>query len=164
VHEQCQYDVYLGREPQGVQADQARFCFDVTPTHTADGGTRLEFVPKVETGEQVLPFQPVPEKSSWVYRVERPAKAYPELGWEVTLRPNEYLIVGAQRGRENTIGHRAFVQEEGEGRVQRLLVIRTTRSPKGSDLDATLAEIARSQASPPLAVQATMGAIRASRP
>jgi hypothetical protein len=163
LHPHCQYDVHLGRKTLDEQVDRARFCFDMTPTHTADGRTKLTFTPKVETGEQMLPFQPSSREGTWEYRVERPAKAYPELGFEVALRPNEFLIIGPDLSRKNTIGHRAFVQEDGLEPTQRLLVIRTARSLHSAD-EPSLAELARSSASPPLALQATMGVIRASRP
>jgi hypothetical protein len=163
LHPHCQYDVHLGRKVLDEQVDRANFCFDVTPTHTNDGRTKLSFIPKVETGEQMLPFQPASHEGNWVYRVERPAKDYPELSFEVTLRPNEYLIIGPDLTRKNTIGHRAFVEDEGLEPMQRLLVIRTARSLHSAD-EPSLAELARSSASPPLAVQATMGVIRASRP
>jgi len=163
LHPNCQYDVHLGRTTLDEQVDRAKFCFDVTPTHTADGRTKLLFTPKVETGEAVLPFQPSAHEGNWVYRVERPAKAYPELGFEVTLRPNEYLIIGPDITKINTIGHRAFVEDEGLEPIQRLLVIRTARSTHSAD-EPSLAELARSSASPPLALQATLGVIRASRP
>lgn len=160
----CQYDVFLGRNPLELQIDQARFCLEITPRHGGDTFTKLEFVPKVETAEQVLPFQPAPEQSTWVYRAERPGKSYPELSWQVGLRPNEYLIVGAHAAKKNTIGYHTFVDELGESPVQRVLVIRTARSPEGSEHEPTLEDIARSSLSPPLALQATFGAIRASRP
>jgi hypothetical protein len=164
VHPHCEYDLFLGRKPLDVQVDQARFCFDMTATHAADGKTRLQFVPKVETGEQVLPFQPDPGQSNWVYRIERPAKSYPELSWDVKLRPNEFIIIGANLTKENTLGYRALVDAEGPEPVQRLLVIRTARSLQNADEDPALEELARTSASPPLALQATLGAVRASRP
>lgn len=163
LHPHCQYDVHLVTKTLDEQVDRAKFCFDVTPTLTADGRTKLTFTPKVETGEQMLPFQPSSREGTWEYRVERPAKAYPELGFDVTLRPNEFLIIGPDLSRKNTIGHRAFVQEDGLEPTQRLLVIRTARSLHSAD-EPSLAELARSSASPPLALQATMGVIRASRP
>jgi hypothetical protein len=164
VHPHSEYDVFLGQQPLDVQVDQARFGFDITATHAADGKTRLQFTPKVETGEQVLPFQPDPGTSNWVYRVERPAKSYPELGWDVTLRSNELVVIGALPSRGNTLGHRALVDETGAEPIQRLLVIRTARSLQDADDGSAIDNLSRNGASPPLALQATLGAIRASRP
>jgi hypothetical protein len=159
----CDYDLCLGGKIHEIRVDQGRFCLDVTPTLTPDGKTKLKFTPKVETGEQVLPYQPSPDQANWVFKIERPAKAYPELGWEVTLIPNEYLVIGAVLDQPTSLGCRALVQEAGPNPVQRLLVIRTNRSQHAAD-EPSLDHIGRAGTSPPLALQATHSAIRASRP
>jgi hypothetical protein len=160
----CDYDLFLGSRPQEVQVDKARFCLDITATLGNDGKTQLKFTPKVETGEQVLPFQPAPDQSNWVYKVERPSKAYPDLSWEVGLPSNRYLVIGAQLGQPTSLGCRALVNEDGPTPVQRLLVIRTARKQQTAEDEPTLHDLARSSASPPLALQATLGTVRASRP
>src|SRR5262249_144898 len=117
------YTLVRGTQKTAVELDQARYCFDVTPTLVGDGRTKLTFTPRVEHGEAPLPFEPSPEESSWTLRIERASKKYPELAWEVTLAPNQYLIVGGRLDRPDSLGQRAFIQDEGDG-VQRLLVLR----------------------------------------
>ena len=161
----CDYDLFLGGMKHELQADQARFCLDVIGTLTADGKTKLAFTPKVETGEKVLPFQPSPEQSEWKFTIGRPSKAYPDLSWEAALAPNEYFVVGARLDKPGTLGYQAFAQDDVPQPVQRLLVIRTNRSQHAGVGDQpTLEDVARASSSPPLAVQATMSAVRASRP
>ena len=161
----CEYDLFLNGERHELQADQARFALDVTAVLTAHGKTKLTFTPKVETGERVLPFQPDPNNSTWLFKPERPAKAYRELGWQATLAPNEYLVVGPRIDKPGTLGYEALVQDEGAGPTQRLLVIRTNRSlHNGPGDEASLEAIASAGASPPLAAQASMTTFRASRP
>ncbi len=164
----CDYDLHIGQQVHEVRVDRARFGLEVVPALAANGRTKLVFTPKVETGEQVLPFQPVPEHSKWEIKIERPSKAYKDLSWEVTLAPNEFLVIGTLLDKPNSLGYRAFVQDEGPDQVQRLLVIRTNRSlaggAGGADGEPTLEELAGASASPPLAMQATVGVIRASRP
>ena len=161
----CDYDVLLGGRRHEMQADQARFCLDLVAAFTADGKTKLTFTPKVETGEQVLPFQPAPNQSTWVFKPERPGKAYHDLNWQATLAPNETLVIGPRLDKPGMLGYSALVQDEGPRPVQRLLVIRTNRSPKGGPGDQpTLEDLARAGTCPPLAAQATMSAVRASRP
>ncbi len=131
-------------------------------TLTSDNKTRLSFVPKVENGEPTLPFHADPDKQSWTIRVEKPCQTYPELAWDVVLAPGEYLVIGGILDKENSLGHRSFVQEEGT-MVQRLLVLRTSRSQNGGEpSEPTLEDLARSQHSPCLAAQASMTSIRAS--
>lgn len=159
----CDYDLFLGGQKHELQVDQARFCLDVVAALTADGKTKLTFTPKVETGEKVLPFQPSPDQSTWEFTIGRPAKAYQELSWQAALAPNEYFVVGARLDKPGTLGYQAFAQDDVPQPVQRLLVIRTNRSLEAAD-QPTLEDVARASSSPPLAVQATMSAVRASRP
>jgi hypothetical protein len=154
--------VQTGKQSVETALDQARFSFDVKATLTKDGKTRLSFTPKVEHGETTLPFQADPAQQTWTLRVERPCQAYPELAWDVVLAPGEFLVVGAIAEKDRTLGHRSFIQEDGQG-VQRLLVLRTSRSPTGADTgEPTLEDIARSRSAPCLAMQASMTAVRAS--
>jgi len=158
------YDVCLGPQVHEVGVDRARFFLEVLPAQAANGRTKLVLTPKVETGEQVLPFQPKPEQSRWDFKIERPSKTYKDLSWEVSLAPNEFLVIGAVFDKPNSLGYRSFVQDEGRDHVQKLLVIRTNRPQTGGDDEPSLEDIARAGNTPPLALQATLGAIRASRP
>lgn len=161
----CEYDVVLGGERHEMQADQARYCLDVVAVLTADGKTKLSFTPKVETSEQVLPYQPAPNQSTWLFKPERPGKAYPDLGWHATLAPNEYLVIGTRLDKPGSLGYGALVQDEGPQPIQRMLVIRTNRSLKdAADDEASLEAITSASASPSLAAQASMTTFRASRP
>jgi hypothetical protein len=152
-------DVMLETGKTELEVDQARFGFDVTPTLTADGRTRLVFTPKVETRENLLPFQASPEQSRWMLRIERPSRQFPDLSWEVTLAPGQYLVVGCRPEKSASFGQYAFVQEDTAIPVQRLLVIRTNRATTpGNDLAGD--EMLRTSSSPPLAVQAATPTIR----
>src|SRR5260370_14166563 len=152
-------DVVIETGKTELEVDQSRFGFDVTPTLTADGRTRLVFTPKVETRENLLPFQASPEQSRWMLRIERPSRQFPDLSWEVTLAPGEYLVVGCRPEKSASFGQYAFVQEDAAIPVQRLLVIRTNRaSTPGNDLAGD--EMLRTSSSPPLAVQAATPTFR----
>jgi hypothetical protein len=154
----CSFEVVLDAGKTELEADQVRFCFDVVPTLTADGRTRLSFTPKVETGENLLPFQASPEQSSWVLRIERPSRKYPELGWEVTLAPGEYVVIGCRPEKKGSFGASAFIQDDESACVQRLLVIRTNRALPTA---AELAQDDMPRIGPaPLAVQAAQPVAR----
>jgi hypothetical protein len=148
------YELVQGTSRKTIELDQARYCLEVTPVLTADGRTKLSFTPKVEHGESVLPFQPAPDESSWTLRIERAHHRYAEFGWEVTLSPNQYLIIGGRVDRDTSLGYEAFFQDEESG-VQRLLVLRCRRGgPAATEteldgaplaLQATVAPTARAQ-------------------
>lgn len=142
------YELIEGKRKTSVELDQARYCLEVTPRFASDGRTRLSFTPKVEHGEALLPFQPSPNESSWTLRIERANQRYPELGWEVTLAPNQYLIIGGRLDRPDSLGHEAFFQDEESG-LQRLLVLRCRRPVSHGDDGVD-------EGSPPLAMQATV--------
>ena len=157
---ECSYEVKNGKEAETVELQKVRFLFDITATLTSDGKSRLKFVPKVENGEAQLPFEANPEKSSWTLKVDRAARVYPDLGWELNVAPNSYLIIGADLEMPNSLAYRAFVQDVDGRQVQRVLILRTSRRSKDAEpSEPTLEDIARASTSPPLAAQA----VRASR-
>lgn len=148
-----------------VAFDQTRFALEVTPVLTEDGRIRLRFEPVVEHGQATLPFVPDPENSTWSLRVDRPTRRFSELGWEVVVNPNEYLVIGAWPDRKGTLGTAALVTGDGPHPTQRLLVLRSTRSDQASLGLPNLEDMARSGGPPPpLAVQATIGTVRSARP
>ena len=154
---QSMFDFVQGRARKEILLDQARYGLDVTAHFASDGRTRLTFTPKVENGEPLLPFHAAPERSTWELRIEKAARTFPELSWEVTLGPNQYLLVGSRIDRQRTLGVTAFTQIEGDLGVQRLLVIRNCRSVTANEAHENTATglIARDKA-PPLALQATL--------
>jgi hypothetical protein len=148
--------------PDEVTLDQAQFALLVTPSLTGDGRTRLHFTPQVRHGENLPDFTVVPDGSGgalgYVLEVKRPVKAYPGLGWDVTLAPDQYLVVGTRLDPPDRLGTRCFLQPEGPTPVQRLLVIRTNRAAAVGDDEgggAAPADEAAGKHPPPLALQAT---------
>ena len=124
--------------------------------------TQLSFVPKVETGEATLPFHPVPDQSTWELKVEKASNKYPDMGWDVTLGPNQYLIIGGRMDRVNSFGQMAFTDHDASAGVQRLLVIRNCRSITAKEAQQhTVEEPGRGNKPLPLAIQASMPAFRA---
>ncbi len=159
---QSMFDFVQGRSRKEILLDQARYGLDVTARFTGDGRTRLTFTPKVENGEPLLPFQAAPERSAWELRIEKAARKFPELGWEVTLGANQYFFVGGRIDRERTLGVTAFTQIEGEIGVQRLLVIRNCRSVTAHEAhENTVMELIAADKTLPLALQASLPLSRA---
>jgi len=124
----CRFNVVNEGEPLEVSLDEARFTLLVLPQLTADGRTRLHFTPEVHYGENLPDFRVAPDCSGYVLEIKRPCKTFPALSWEVTLAPNQYVIVGGRLDQPHRLGHACFIQPDGPGAVQRLLVIRTNRA------------------------------------
>lgn len=115
--------------------EDARYCLDVNARLIKEG-TRLSFTPRVEHGAARLPFQTAADDRHWEMRTERASENYPELSWDLTLAPNQYLFIGARPECERTIGHSALTQGDGPQPVQRLLVLincRAAAPPESGD-------------------------------
>jgi hypothetical protein len=123
----CQFSLHRGGDSSAVTLEKAQVTLEVVPTLTADGRTRLLFVPQVHHGESNLVPRPAADLSGWMLKEERPTERYGELAWEVTLAPNEYVIVGGRYDRLDTLGQQSFLRRDEPNPVQRLLVIRTGR-------------------------------------
>lgn len=145
-----------------VVLDNVQYQLEVEPALTKDGRIRLRFIPRVEYGDLTRTVTVPPDRSDFVVQVEMPSKSYPRLAWEVTLASNEYLVIGGHYDQPQSLGCQAFAREDGPVPVQRLLVIRASRSPDGGETDLpTLEDFARGGGPPPLALQATFSAVRA---
>jgi hypothetical protein len=156
----CRFHVQRHGEAVPIALENAQCTFEVTATLTADGRTRLAFEPQVSHGATNLFPRPADDLSGWVLREERPTAKFPELRWEVTLAPNEYLIIGGRYDHPDTLGEQSFLRREEPTPVQRLLVIRTSRAgtePEGWPAER---EDALPPGPPPLACQAAMTTAR----
>lgn len=128
--------------------------FEITIRDGSDGKSLVKVVPRARFRDpsQILTADIADRGLS--------TETFPAAGFEIALAPSEYLVVGTDFYWEGTFGHAAFMGERDERRVQRLLVLRTTRmktdrqSIKPGDDDQAQA--------PPIASQA--GAVRGARP
>jgi hypothetical protein len=133
--------------------DQARFCLEVTASITKQKDIHLEFTPKVETAERLLPFQPDLERSTWTVRIDKPCRLFPALSWDVTVKSDKLLVIGAVLEPGDTLGRRTFVDEEGRG-IQRLLVLRASCASSAAATSPELDDLLPAGAPLPLALQA----------
>jgi hypothetical protein len=156
----------LGQAPE-VVLDKAQALLALLPTLTADGRTRLHFTPEVRYGDTLPEYQVAPDRSDYVLTYRQPRKTYPELSWEVTLAPNEYVLIGAALDRPQSLGYQCFIQEDDESAGQRLLVLRTARSAAEVHeglTPATPDALTSAALSPPLALQASWATARGGPP
>ncbi len=128
---QCKVSVGAGEHPDLLDLEQAEFALKVLPTLTGDGRTRLQFTPLVEHGKHGMTIGTAADRSGWMLQDQRQKEPFDCLSWEVTLAPNEYLIVGGRLDRPGSPGHVSFIRDTEKPPVQRLLVIRTSRSVPG---------------------------------
>jgi hypothetical protein len=152
VYPQAEFTLREGEKTTPLSLDQARFCLDVVPTRTKDNKVRLAFTPKVETGERMLPFQPDVAHSTWTLCVDKPARVFSNLSWEITVEPHKFLVVGTLLDQKESVGYRTFTQEEYPA-LQRLLVIRVASAGSAAGTPP-LEDFQSEGGSVPLALQA----------
>jgi hypothetical protein len=110
-----------------VNAANAQLGLDVIPTLAADGRVSLHFRPRIGHGSASRNPGSPGEAPLWMLLTQRAARTFPELGWDVTLEPNEYVVIGGVLDAPETLGYRSFIRPEETNTIQRLLVIRTAR-------------------------------------
>ncbi|HZY87052.1 MAG TPA: hypothetical protein VFE78_19610 [Gemmataceae bacterium] len=158
----CRFEVRHGAEAAAVELADAQCVLEVVPTLTDDGRTLLHFTPHVRHGQPRMVPRATQDPSGWrrwECSASQPEEAYAVLSWELTVAPNEYVVVGTLLGKPDTLGQRCFAGGEGAEGVQRLLVLRTGRSPpSAAPADE---EFARS---PPIALRAAWGTARGQAP
>ncbi|GIW78912.1 MAG: hypothetical protein KatS3mg105_0719 [Gemmatales bacterium] len=157
--EQCRFVVKANDKEREIDVARADCSLVITATLTPTGETRLRFTPEVQHGDSQLLPAPADDRSGWELKQQRPTESFPALSWEVTLAPNEYLIVGAQYDRPGTLGHECFIQRDKNAPGQRLLVLRTGRAPVNINQDVLSSNTSFLRA-PPIAFQASRTAIR----
>ena len=158
----CRYR--SGRDGEPVALDQADCQFVVTAAHGADGKTVLRVTPEVRHGDAKPAYRVDEKAGSLTAQPERPAEAYPQMGWEAELALNGYLVVGGSYGRTESLGHQFFVRPDEAPPVQRLLVIQMG-APQQEAPPAGPARGAGPAARPaPLALQAALSAPRGTAP
>ncbi len=110
-----------------LELEKTQFGVFIQPAVSPDGETVLRFEPAVRHGDNNLMPKPTEDRSDWTLLTTRPEERFPSLGWEITLPPNEYLIVGGLVQQPGTLGHYSFVQDDMRSPGQWLLVVRSCR-------------------------------------
>jgi hypothetical protein len=149
---ECHFELREDGETKPVTLNSAQCCLLITPHRTPDGRIRIHFTPQIQHGQRALTVQPA-EGEGWSIVGQRPTEKYAAISFEVTMSPQEYVLIGTRFDREHTLGHCTFVGTAHDKPVQRLLVIRARAQ---GDPEAPEWNWLRDPSkSPPLAYQAS---------
>lgn len=110
------------RQPFSLR--QARSGWQVRPDAIPDGRVKLACEPQVQHGDRQEWLRPTADGTRFVVHGEVPTERFPELGFEVTLGPNDYLLVGWSAASGDTLGGVLFAAVADGRPRQRLLVVR----------------------------------------
>lgn len=135
--EHCQFELHETGGERQVDLEKGRYVLTVMPTLVPEGAgsslgakTQLQFTPEIQSGSAPATHRS-PLAGPWDCSDQQSAERYSDLSWTITLAPNEYVLIGTWYERPDTFGREAFVRTNETAPVQRLLVIRTTRSAPG---------------------------------
>ncbi len=124
----CKIERPGGADP--LEFERANCCLQITPTLAPDNRVRLHCVPRIRYGEVEITAKPTDDGTSHLLLQEQPVKEFEDLGFDVTLENNQYLVIGLRADREGTLGWRCFWGGDEPAPVQRLLAVRTCRPGK----------------------------------
>ncbi len=161
----CRYRIVEQGASTLVTLQHAECGLSVVPALEEGGNVRLKCTPQVRHGEIKLMPHASADDSGWNLLPEKPTRTYSQLGWEVSLSPNQYLVVGGREDRPESFGYRCFARVDEPQSVQRLLVIRATRLPAAGtrETQTPAAGSASSSGGAPLALQAAGTSARGSQ-
>lgn len=152
--EKCEFRVLtdLSGSREKVELRTANGGILVKPEATADGRVKVVCEPRMQHGERQDWIRPTSDSTGFSLQGEIPLERYPGLGFDVTLGPGEYLVIGSPATATETLGSAMFgVEAKSESR-QRVLVIRAgIRGEARTDLPA----LPRSRGGHAIAVEAS---------
>jgi hypothetical protein len=142
-----------------VALEQAQCLLEVVPVLEDEQRVRLCFTPHLRHGKERI--TPRVEKDPdgplrWAMEARAPVEEFPALRWECTIGPKEFIVLGGQPERANSLGRSFFVPEGESTPTQWLLVLRASRVQLGLPADESLRQ------APPIAMQAAWPAARGS--
>ncbi len=152
----------LNGAPTTVKQEQAQFGISITPVFASDGRITLKCCPEIEFHDKKSWLPTGAAGSAW--GSGKPAERPESLGWEVTLSPREFAIIGSHHERGNWLGNEVFTGMSGKDKVQRLLIVRAGKlTPAETGTTPTLAAPPK-DGIVPLASQASTSTVRGQRP
>ena len=135
----CHFDLLtdLAGKRTKVAFRQARSGMMVRPEATADKRIKVWCEPQIQHGDRQEFLRPTADATQFVMHGEVPAERYAGLGFEATLGPGDYLVIGWSAGEASRLGEAMFGVEAGGRPRQRVLVIRAGQLGGGTtDLPA----------------------------
>jgi hypothetical protein len=119
----CSFELHASGEKMPRNFAQAQFGMSLTPVRTQDGRVRLAIKPQVELGKRIL-WVAQAEGESETPTGQHHIEKFSDLAFEVTISPQEYLLIGTRYDHPGTLSNLMFMTPQATRPMQRLLVIR----------------------------------------
>ncbi|OWK44344.1 hypothetical protein [Fimbriiglobus ruber] len=132
--ETCSYQVRteIAGDPVRLDLAAAELGLSIAAVPLPGGRIRLTCQPQVQHGDKQAYLQPSTDNTSFVRQDHKPLETYPTLQWDVTVSPDDYLVIGATEDPVGTLGQALFFTSDGSRVRQRALVVRATGAPVAS--------------------------------
>lgn len=124
--QECVFNILpdLAGKTESVSLKEARCGVLVRPQYLGDARVNLWCEPQIQHGNRQEHFRPSEDGTQLTKYEEVPTEKYQSLGFEVSLRPEECLVIGFIAEQQETLGAALFgVKANGNSR-QRIVVIR----------------------------------------
>lgn len=144
------FQLRQGNSSQPLNLEQAHCFFEVLPSLEGEQGLRLRFTPRIRHGKTRIEPHVTRDPDGplrWAVEAREPIEDFPQLRWELTVGPNEYVVIAGRPDRPETLGAAYFMPTAGRNQ-QRVMVIRACQMAAGDGVDEAFSQ------SPPLALQA----------
>jgi hypothetical protein len=119
----------LAADPVRVELGGAECGLSVTTTPGEGDRVTLICEPQVQHGDKQAWLKPSADGTEFTRRDAKPLESFPTLSFEVTLGPQDYLLIGPTEDPVDTLGQTFFYTATEDRARQRVLVIRAFRGP-----------------------------------
>jgi hypothetical protein len=141
-----------------VSLERAECVLSIVPSIKSGGVVRLRVTPQIRHGESRLAPAAATDNSGWILQEQRPTESYADLAWEIAVTPGQYLVIGGRPDQPDSLGYQCFFRPDQS--VQRLLVIRASRSAPEQDSESEPDSEHPPGQALPLALQAARTTVR----
>lgn len=128
LHDDLQFNLFAthgARDAELKKYKGARCLYRVTVRREQDGWARLEFVPEVHHGMDVL--RPAPGTDDWELKSQQNIEKLFNQRFTVILHTGDMALVTGRTDLPGTVGHRFFTGPEGQDGIQRMLIVRLSQ-------------------------------------
>jgi hypothetical protein len=127
-HEELQFNLFAthaARDPSAKTYKGARCIYRVTVKREQRGWARLDFVPEIHYGMDVL--RPAAGADNWELKSQQNIEKLYAQRFTVILNTGDMVLVTGRSDLTGTAGHRFFTGPEGQDGIQRMLIVRLSQ-------------------------------------
>lgn len=114
----------LAGQPESISLTDARCGILVRPQALGEGKVKVWCEPQIQHGQPLELFKPSQDGTQFTRYEETPTEKYPDLGFDLTLRADECLVIGCIAAEVDSLGRALFEVESNGHPRQRVLIIR----------------------------------------